>query len=55
MIKTAICDDELHAKIKEFFLNKRIEFQITEYLSGKALAEHARDYDLIFLDVKMQD
>lgn len=61
MIKTAICDDEeffvdeLHAKIKNYFLNKRIEFQITEYLSGKALAEHARDHDLIFLDVKMRE
>lgn len=61
MIKTAICDDEkffvdeLQAQIKDFLLEKRIDFQVTEYLSGKALVEHARDYDLIFLDVKMQD
>lgn len=61
MIKTAICDDEkffvdeLHTKIKDFFLNKRIDFQVTEYTSGKELAQHARDHDLIFLDVKMQE
>lgn len=61
MIKTAICDDEkffvdeLHTQIKKFFLDKRMEIQVTEYLSGKALVEHARDHDLIFLDVKMQD
>ena len=61
MIKTAICDDEnffvdeLHTQIKDFFFKKRMEFQITEYLSGKALTEHANDHDLIFLDVKMQD
>lgn len=61
MIKTAICDDEnffvdeLYTKIKDFFLNKRVGFSATKYMSGKALAEHARDYDLIFLDVKMRD
>lgn len=61
MIRIAICDDEkffvdeLHAQIKGFFLEKRIEFRITEYLSGKALAGHACDHDLIFLDVDMQE
>ena len=61
MIRIAICDDEkffvdeLHAQIKEFFLEKRIEFRVTEYLSGQELTGHAHDYDLIFLDVKMQD
>lgn len=61
MVKIAICDDEkpfvneLSTKIKEFFLNKRLEFRVTEYMSGKALMEHARDNDLIFLDVKMPD
>lgn len=61
MIRTAICDDEkffvdeLHTQIKDYCIEKRTEFQVTEYLSGKALAEHARDHDLIFLDVKMQD
>lgn len=61
MIKIAICDDEkffvdeLHTQIKDFFLKKRIDFQVTEYMSGKELAEHACDHDLIFLDVKMQD
>ncbi len=61
MVKIAICDDEklfvneLHTKIKEFFLNKRLEFLVTEYISGKALMEHASDNDLIFLDVKMPD
>lgn len=61
MVRIAICDDEkffvdeLHTQIKNFFLNKRIEYRVTEYLSGKVLAEHAHDYDLIFLDVKMQD
>lgn len=61
MIKIAICDDEnffvdeLKAQVKDFFLERRIEFRVTEYLSGKELAEHAGDHDLIFLDVKMQE
>ena len=61
MIRTAICDDEkffvdeLHAKIKDFFIEKRIEFRITEYLSGKELVKQAGDHDLIFLDVKMRE
>lgn len=61
MIKTAVCDDEkffideLHTQINEFFRAKRMEIRVTEYLSGKALMEHAHDYDLIFLDVKMRD
>lgn len=61
MIKTAICDDEkffveeLHARIKDFFLEKRMEFRITEYLSGKELVNHSRDHDLVFLDVKMRE
>lgn len=60
-MRIAICDDgkyfvdELHTQIKDYFLEKRIEFRVTEYLSGKELAEHARDHDLIFLDVKMQE
>ena len=59
-MRIAICDDEkyfvdeLHTRIKEFFLNKRIDFKVTEYMSGKELTEHACDHDLIFLDVKMQ-
>ena len=61
MIKTAICDDEkffaeeLHTQIKDFFLEKRIEFQITEYLSGNELVKHSCDHDLVFLDVKMAE
>lgn len=61
MIRTAICDDEnffvkeLKAQVRNFFLEKRVEFRISEYPSGKALMEHAREYDLIFLDVKMED
>lgn len=61
MIKIAICDDEnffvdeLQAQVNDYFLEKRIEFRVTEYLSGKELAEHAHDHDLIFLDVKMQE
>lgn len=61
MIRIAICDDEeffvdeLYAQIKEFFLNKRVEFRAAKYAGGKALADYAHDYDLIFLDVKMQD
>lgn len=62
MIKATICDDEkyfvdeLHLRLKEFFLDKRVEFRISEYLSGKSLLEHgASDCDLLFLDVKMED
>lgn len=61
MIKTAICDDEkffvdeLFTQIKDFFLKNRVDFQVTEYMSGKELAVHACDYDLIFLDVQMNE
>lgn len=61
MLRIAICDDEklfvneLHTQIREFFLDKRLEFRVTEYMSGKELMEHAGDNDLIFLDVKMPD
>ena len=61
MINTAICDDEkffveeLHTQIKDFFLEKRIEFRITKYFSGKELIKHSRNFDLIFLDVKMSE
>lgn len=61
MIKIAICDDEkffideLYTQIKNFFLDKRIEFQVSEYTSGKLLIDRARNYDLIFLDVQMDD
>lgn len=60
MIKAAICDDEkyfvdeLHLRLREFFLAKRVDFRITEYLSGGSLSEQgALDCDLLFLDVKM--
>ncbi len=61
MINTVICDDEkyfvdeLHTQIKNFFLDKRMECQITEYSSGKSLTEHMADCDLLFLDVKMEE
>lgn len=61
MIKTAICDDEeyfvneLHTRVRDFFLRKRAEFRITDYASGIPLTERADEYDLIFLDVKMED
>lgn len=59
MINTVICDDEkyfveeLHTRIKNFFLDNRMEFHITEYSSGKSLLDHGTDFDLLFLDVKM--
>ncbi len=61
MINTAICDDEkyfvdkLHIWIKDFFLEKRVDFRITEYSNGKDLLEHGTDCDLLFLDVKMEE
>ncbi len=61
MINTVICDDEkyfvdeLHIRIKNYFLAKRMEFHITEYSSGKSLLEHGTDCDLLFLDVKMEE
>ncbi len=61
MINTAICDDEkyfvdkLHIWIKDFFLEKRVDFRINEYSNGKDLLEHGMDCDLLFLDVKMEE
>lgn len=61
MIKTAICDDEqhfldeLHLQITSFFAERRIECALTDYTNGKTLAEHAKEFDLIFLDVQMDE
>lgn len=61
MIKAAICDDEvyfvneLHCLIRKIFSEHHREIRITDFTTGGPLIKHSRDFDLIFLDVQMND
>lgn len=64
MIKIAICDDEEHYKIKimdllkGYFSNKKIIYKVDIYDSGiqmLEIGEQVKEYDIIFLDINMQE
>ncbi len=61
MIETAICDDEryfaeeLHRNVEKFFSERNIRSRITEFYSGKELSQVSRSFDLVFLDVRMDE
>lgn len=61
MIKAAVCDDEryftseLHHDLESFFSERNIGSIITEFYSGKQLIESGFNYDVIFLDVRMDE
>lgn len=61
MINIAICDDEkeyqnmIREKVEAIFVNKKEEFWIEGYSSGKELLEAARQihFDIVLLDIDM--
>lgn len=64
MIKMAVCDDEEYYKnkildlLKRYFVDKGIDYEVDAYDSGVQLMkldENVRNYDIVFLDVNMQE
>lgn len=56
-MQIAVCDDEdiICQEIKKKLLNIRQEYEITTYNSGYELIDSKKDFDLIFLDIKMPE
>jgi DNA-binding response OmpR family regulator len=66
MIYIAVCDDEeymsgqLCAKITDYFAEKKqyelkqAEIEVTQFLSGEALLQSDKPFDIIFLDIQMK-
>ena len=61
MFSIAICDDEiierslLAGQIKKILMEKKISCVIHEFGNGNALLENAEAFDIIFLDILMDD
>ncbi|HHV09327.1 MAG TPA: response regulator transcription factor [Clostridiales bacterium] len=59
-MKIAICDDEEKYReigrwlCSQYFLDKRISFEVIEFSSGEAVIEYTEKIDLIILDIEMQ-
>ncbi len=60
-MKIAICDDEaitrkaLHERTAAFFMEKNMECTITEFPSGEAFVPFNSEYDLVFMDCRLED
>lgn len=60
MLKVAICDDEeymvdkIESCVLRFGVDKHIEFKVYKFYNGEALANSEVEFDLVFLDIKMQ-
>lgn len=60
MLKVAICDDEeymvdkIESCVLKYGINKHIEFKVYKFYNGEALANSEIEFDLVFLDIKMQ-
>lgn len=60
MLKVAICDDEeymvdkIESCVLKFGYDKHIEFKVYKFYNGEALANSEIEFDLVFLDIKMQ-
>ncbi len=61
MIKVAVCDDDeymvdkIGSYVLKFGVDKQIEFRIYKFYNGEALANSEIEFDLVFLDIKMQE
>lgn len=61
LINIAICDDEyddcmlLKKYIEEYITDYEIDYSISVYLTGKDLLSSSKKFDLIFLDIIMDD
>lgn len=61
MIKFAICDDEafmaeeLLARLSEYMNEKQLfDYEVSRFSDGRSLLESGDDFDLIFLDIQME-
>lgn len=61
MLSIAICDDEIMERsrmaqqIRKILSEKKTACSIREFASGRALLKNAEDFDIIFLDILMND
>lgn len=61
MITFAICDDgpfmldDISAHLADYMSNRGYEFRIHCFTSGKALLKSSRSFDMIFLDIQMEE
>ena len=56
MINIAICDDESkYAPIFLLLWKSKVKCEITEYASADKYLSADKEYDLLFLDIEMQD
>lgn len=57
MINIAICDDEpnIRTYLSSLVKKQNMEYEITEYASVDEYLSADREYDLLFLDIEMQD
>lgn len=59
MVRVSICDDnrftreELYCVVNEYFVGRKIPFEIRCYTCGEALLEDKSAGDIVFLDVEM--
>lgn len=59
MIRVGICDDEKASRemvgglLKEYFMEKGMEYQQAEYASGKEFLGRAEEIDILLLDIAM--
>lgn len=57
----AVCDDEqdyrrfIMEHIKFYFNDKYIDFECSEYDSGESLLSSHKDFDIVFLDIEMNE
>ena len=60
-MRIAICDDEaiartqLHKRISAYFLEKNMACSISEYSSGAAFVPFNSQFDLVFMDCRLED
>lgn len=61
MFRIAVCDDEQYItdKMEQYILkygkDNDVDFQIVKFESGKILANSKKHFDLIFLDIQMEE
>lgn len=57
----AICDDEkiyrnkIERLVDEYFADKKLEYDCKQFSCGKELAEDVQVYDIVFLDIEMEE
>ena len=60
-MRIAICDDEaisreqLHRRISTYFLEKNMDCSIAEFASGEAFLPFNSQFDLVFMDCRLED